>query len=285
MMSVANSFLNLNKMKDHKAWYVVVLLTLVLCTGCITKERVALFQDADEYLDPKRIAATYDIRIQADDQLSIAIASQDKELVDVFNNKTVIGVGGGGGGGGGGSAINATTPLQQSFHVDNEGYIEFPVFGRIKVEGLSRKAVADTIQNRLRSGYINDAVVDVELLSFHVIVIGGVNNETILSINKDRCTIIEAVTMAGGFSASGYRENVVVVREENGEIWTYRVDFTRMADLINSPVYYLQQNDIVYVDSNGADLIERSAGFKYLSAISTVVTFIVSISALIVALF
>lgn len=263
-------------------------LALTLCsyTSCITKERVALFQDADEYLDPKRIATTYDIRIQADDQLSIAIASQDKELVDVFNNKMVIGSGGNmGSATGGGSAINTSTPLQQSFHVDNEGCIEFPVFGRIHVEGLSRKAVADTIQNRLRSGYINDAVVNVELLSFHIIVMGGVNQETILSINKDRCTIVEAITMAGGFSASGYRENVIVIREENGEIWTYRVDFTRMADLVNSPVYYLQQNDIVYVDSNGVDLIEHSAGFKYLSAISTVVTFIVSISALLVALF
>lgn len=275
-------------MKKHRYLYVFsLLLTLCLSTSCITKERIALFQDADEYMDPKRIAATYDIRIQADDQLSIAIASQDKELVDVFNNKTIIGAGGnlGGSASGGGSAINASTPLQQSFHVDSEGCIEFPVFGRIHVEGLSRKAVADTIQNRLRSGYINDAVVNVELLSFHVVVIGGVKNETILSINKDRCTIVEAVTMAGGFSASGYRENVVVIREENGEIWTYRVDFTRMADLINSPVYYLQQNDIVYIDSNGVDLIEYSAGFKYLSAISTVVTFIVSISALLVALF
>lgn len=266
----------------------VMLMTLIAYTGCITKEQVALFQDADEYLDPKRIATTYNIRVQADDQLSIAIASQDRELVEVFNNKTIIGAGAtannsrnstlNGG-------LGTSAPVEQSFHVDKDGFIEFPVFGRIHVEGLSRKAVADTIQNRLRSGYINDAVVNVELLSFHVVVIGGVQNESILTINKDRCTIIEALTLAGGFKAGGYRENVVVIREENGEVWTYRVDCTRLADLINSPVYYLQQNDIVYVDTNGVDLIEHSAGFKYLSAISTVVTFVVSISALLVAMF
>lgn len=267
----------------------VMLLALVAYTGCITKEQVALFQDSDEYLDPKRIATTYNIRVQADDQLSIAIASQDRELVEVFNNKTIIGTGSSGN-----SArsmaqqmgnLGSSAPLEQSFHVDKDGYIEFPVFGRIHVEGLTRKAVADTIQNRLRGGYINDAVVNVELLSFHVVVIGGVQNESILTISKDRCTIIEALTLAGGFKAGGYRENVVVIREENGEVWTYRVDCTRLADLINSPVYYLQQNDIVYVDTNGVDLIEHSAGFKYLSAISTVVTFIVSISALLVAMF
>lgn len=280
--------LSLTSFRNRLFSAVVMLLTMVAYTGCITKEQVALFQDADEYLDPKRIATTYDIRIQADDQLSIAIASQDRELVEVFNNKTIIGAGPNGSrssAGSSNSGLGASAPLEQSFHVDNDGYIEFPVFGRLRVEGLSRKAVADTIQNRLRSGYINDAVVDVELLSFHVVVIGGVQDESILTINKDRCTIIEALTMAGGFKAGGYRENVVVIREENGEVWTYRVDCTRLADLINSPVYYLQQNDIVYVDTNGVDLIEHSAGFKYLSAISTVVTFIVSISALLVAMF
>lgn len=266
----------------------VMLMTLFAYTGCITKEQVALFQDADEYLDPKRIATTYNIRVQADDQLSIAIASQDRELVEVFNNKTIIGAGATGSNSRSSSmngGLGTSAPVEQSFHVDKDGFIEFPVFGRIHVEGLSRKAVADTIQNRLRSGYINDAVVNVELLSFHVVVIGGVQDESILTINKDRCTIIEALTLAGGFKAGGYRENVVVIREENGEVWTYRVDCTRLADLINSPVYYLQQNDIVYVDTNGVDLIEHSAGFKYLSAISTVVTFIVSISALLVAMF
>lgn len=275
--------------KNHLFSAFIMLLTLLVYTGCITKEQVALFQDADEYLDAKRIATTYNIRIQADDQLSIAIASQDRELVEVFNNKTIIGTGSTNGALRQSSNMNSnlgsSAPLEQSFHVDKDGFIEFPVFGRIHVEGLSRKAVADTIQNRLRSGYINDAVVDVELLSFHVVVIGGVQNESILTINKDRCTIIEALTLAGGFKAGGYRENVVVIREENGEVWSYRVDCTRLADLINSPVYYLQQNDIVYVDTNGVDLIEHSAGFKYLSAISTVVTFIVSVSALLVAMF
>lgn len=275
--------------KNHLFTVAALLLGLLALSGCITKEQVALFQDSDDYLDPKRIATTYNIRVQADDQLSIAIASQDRELVEVFNNKTIIGAGANSNSSrlnsSSNSSLGTSAPLEQSFHVDKDGYIEFPVFGRIHVEGLSRKAVADTIQNRLRAGYINDAVVNVELLSFHVVVIGGVQNESILTINKDRCTIIEALTLAGGFKAGGYRENVVVIREENGEVWTYRVDCTRLADLINSPVYYLQQNDIVYVDTNGVDLIEHSAGFKYLSAISTVVTFIVSVSALLVAMF
>lgn len=270
-------------MVSSRSLILSVLMVLALSlTGCISRERIAMFQDADDYLDPKRIASTYDIRIQADDQLSIAIASQDPELVAVFNNKTVIG--GGAMGSTGGTAINATVPLQQSFHVDNDGYIEFPVFGRLLVAGLSRKAVADTIQNRLRGNYIKDAVVSVELLSFHVVVIGGVKNETILSINKDRCTIIEAITMAGGFGPGGYRENVLVVREENGEIWSYKVDFRNIADLINSPVYYMQQNDIIYIDKSGVDQIEHSAFYKYLAPITTVVSLITSVTAIIIAL-
>lgn len=260
----------------------VVVVVAMSMTGCVTRERVAMFQDAQDYLDPKRIATTYDIRVQADDQLSIAIASQDPELVAVFNNKTVIG--GGAMGATGGTAINATVPLQQSFHVDNDGFVDFPVFGRLFVAGLSRKAVADTIQNRLREKYIKDAVVTVELLSFHVVVLGGVNQETILNINKDRCTIVEAITMAGGFGPGAYRENVLVVREENGEIWSYTVDFRNIADLINSPVYYLQQNDIVYIDKSGVDQIEHSGFYKYLTPISTVLSLITSVTAIIIAL-
>lgn len=265
---------------------------MVFATGCITKERITLFQDADDYLDPKRIATTYDIKVQADDQLSIAVASQDLELVEVFNNKIILGTGGNAGGAvsnnqssGKGGGINAAAPLQSTFHVDRDGYIEFPVFGRLRVEGLSRKEVADTVQQRLRNGYINDAVVSVELLSFHVVVVGGVEEQQILTINKDRCTIVEAITMAGGFTPNSYRDNIVVMREENGEVWTYRVDFRSIGELINSPVYYLQQNDIIYIDKSAADQVEHSSGYKYLAAVSTSISLVVSIAAILVALF
>lgn len=259
---------------------VMLTIAVVLLSGCVSKDRLVLFQDADDYVDAKRIASTYDIRIQADDQLSIAIASQDKELVEVFNNKTVIGTGNLNY-----SSNTQATQMQQTFHVDNEGCIEFPVFGKIQVEGLSRKAIADTIQNRLRSGYINDAVVNVELLSFHVVVVGGVGKESILTIDKDRCTIVEALTMAGGFKSGGYRENVLVVREENSEIWTYRVNFTHMSELLNSPVYYLQQNDIIYVEPGNASQIDESPTYKYMTAISSIASFLVSISAILLAVF
>lgn len=268
----------------HNTLYymLVALVALVGLCGCVSRERLVLFQDADDYMDSKRIGSTYDIRIQADDRLSIAIASQDRELVDVFNNKMIIGSSTGNGMSMGNTG-NASS--QQSFHVDNDGYIEFPVFGKIYVEGLSRKAIADTIQNRLRNGYINDAVVSVELLSFHVLVVGGPKSETILTVDKDRFTIIEAVTMAGGFQAGAFRENVLVVREEAGEVWTYRVDFTKMADLLNSPVYYLQQNDIVYIEPGAGIQLEESSGMKYMTTISSVASFLVSMCAIIFAVF
>ena len=170
------------------------------------------------------------------------------------------------------------------FHVDKDGNIDFPVFGKIRVEGLSRRAVADTIQNRLREKYIKDAVVSVELLSFHVVVMGAANQEQILTINKDRCTILEALTMAGGFKVGSYRDNVLVIREENGELWTYRVDFTRLGDLLNSPVYYLQQNDVVYLEANGASAVDESPAQKYMSTITSVIGFAAGIAAVIIAL-
>lgn len=259
------------------------LFSVLLC-GCVSKDRLVLFQDSDDYLDAKRIASTYDIRIQADDQLAIAISSETKELVDIFNNKTFIGSAGSSGMSGGAGGSGGSNSSLSGFHVDKDGNIDFPVFGKIRVEGLTRRAVADTIQNRLHEKYIKDAVVSVELLSFHVVVLGAANSETILTINKDRCTIIEALTMAGGFKTGAYRDNVLVVREENGEVWTYRVDFTSLSDLLNSPVYYLQQNDILYLEPNGAISVDESPAQKYMSTITGVLSFIVGVAAIIIAL-
>ena len=260
--------------------YVVTLTAVIATSSCVSREHLVLFQDADEYQDPKRIASTYDIRIQADDQLAITIASQTKELVDVFNNKTLIGSNSAGM-----SASGSNSNMLTNFHVDKDGYIEFPVFGRIYVEGLSRKALADTIQNRLRSEWVKDAVVGVELMSFRVVVVGPGGQAEVLTIDKDRCTVVEALTMAGGFKTGSYRENVLVIREENGEIWTTRLNFTRLSDLLNSPVYYLQQNDIVYVEGNGAAQVDESATYKYISATTSIASFITAMAAILLAVF
>lgn len=262
----------------------LMLILLVCLSSCVSKDRLVLFQDSDDYLDAKRIASTYDIRIQADDQLAISISSEYKELVDVFNNKTLIGSGSSSGGMGATGGAGGTKSSLTGFHVDKDGCIDFPVFGRIRVEGLSRRQVADVIQTRLREKYIKDAVVSVELLSFHVIVTGAAGSEQILTIDKDRFTIIEALTMAGGFKPGAFRDNVLVIREENGEVWTYRVDFTRLGDLLNSPVYYLQQNDIIYIEPSGAVSVDESPAQKYMGVISGVVSFAMGIAAIIIAL-
>lgn len=276
-------------LKSSIASFMMLVVTAICLSSCVSKEHLVLFQDSEDYLDAKRIASTYDIRVQADDQLAISIASEFKELVDVFNNKTFIGSGEGQGMGmnnmysnGGGQSSLGTSNLM-GFHVDKDGNIDFPVFGKIRVEGLSRRAVADTIQNRLREKYVKDAVVSVELLSFHVVVLGAANKEQILTINKDRCTIVEALTMAGGFKTGAYRDNVLVVREENGEVWTYRVDFTKLGDLLNSPVYYLQQNDIVYLEPNGAVAVDESPAPKYMNAITGALGFLTGVVAIILS--
>lgn len=265
------------------SFILVILVSFCLCS-CVSREQYILFQDADDYQDAKRIATTYDIRIQADDQLAISIASKDKELVDVFNNQTFIGTGSGQSMYSVNSSHNTHGSLSTSslsgFHVDNEGYIEFPILGRIFVEGKSRNEIAQDIQKQLRDGqYINDAVVNVELLSFHVVVIRG-NVGQVLTIGKDRCTVIEAITMAGGFQNGNDRKDILVIREENGELWTYRVDFTMLSNLINSPVYYLQQNDIIYIEPAGSQQIEESSAYRYLTAFSSILSFVISVGAI-----
>jgi polysaccharide export outer membrane protein len=115
------------------------------------------------------------------------------------------------------------------------------------------------------------------------VVIRG-NTGQILNINKDRCTIVEAVMMAGGFMNGTDREDVLLIREENGELWTYRVNFTMLSNLLNSPVYYLQQNDIIYIEPAGTQSLDESAGYRYMSAITSVLSFVVSMGAIMLTL-
>ena len=137
------------------------------------------------------------------------------------------------------------------YTVDSNGDIDFPVIGEIHIAGMTREEVASYIKNRLvKDKLVNDPVVVVEFVNVGVILAGEVNKPGRYEVNRDHITILEALGMAGDLTIQGKRENVLVVREENGKPKAYYVDLTKAQDLMNSPVYYLQQNDYVYVEPN-----------------------------------
>jgi len=136
--------------------------------------------------------------------------------------------------------------------VDMKGEIDFPILGKIKVAGLSREQLIERLKQRLvQEDLISEPFITVELLNFQVSVLGEVASPGTFTITGDVITILQALGKAGDLTIYGKRDNILVQREENNMIYYHRIDL-RHSSLIHSPVYYLQQNDVVYVDSTNA---------------------------------
>ena len=169
-----------------------------------------------------------------------------------------------------------------AYTVDKDGNIEFPYLGSILVRDMTRDEVAKHIrQELLDKKMVQDPTVIVDFNNLQVAVLGDVKSPGKYSIERDKYTIIDAISDAGDLTITGKRENIMVLREENGEQKTYTVNLNDASQLFNSPVYYLQQNDIVYVEPNsmksGQSSINsntlRSTSFWF-SAVSLVLTLI-----------
>jgi polysaccharide export outer membrane protein len=169
--------------------------------------------------------------------------------------------------------------------VDKSGNISFPVFGDINVNGKTCKEISSDIQNRLSAGgYLFDAVVNTKIMSFKVTVLGDVKNPGVQTYTGERLTVLEAIGRAGDLESSAKRENVLVVREENGKRVTYTIDLRDQHSIFASPAYYMQQNDLVYVQPNKSVRVKGSAGYLYLSIGATIVGMLASIASLAIAL-
>lgn len=214
-----------------------VVFSLVSC-GSLKK--VTYLQDAgDGYQQAGSI--TYDIRIHPDDLLSIMVNSKDPELTQMFN-LPLTGV------------VNNSIQSGQfrvlGYEVDKQGYIDFPQLGKIKAQGKSRNELGAYIKSELISkGYVNDPVVTVQFVNFKVSVMGEVARPGAFEVVTDRITIFDALSSAGDLTIYGRRDNVKIIREIDGVNTVHVVDL-RDASIMDSPYYYLQQNDVIYVEPN-----------------------------------
>lgn len=254
---------------------------MFLFVGCSTKEEIVYFQDI-ETIDGYQIPEQFEPRIEINDVLRIRVFSLDQEVASPFNLYMNSNSGGGsvgtsggsssgfGGGGGGGSGNN---PVLDGYLVDTDGNIQFPVLGKIAVVGKTRGELEEDLNTEIKE-YVRDAVVQVRIVNFKVTVMGEVSNEGVIQIPDERVTIPELLSMAGGITYNGQRENILVIRDVNGKKSFGRVDITE-ADVFRNPYYFLKQNDLVYVEPTYRQV--KSAGFitsytGLLSLASTVVS-------------
>ncbi len=207
------------------------LFACILLASCGTPKQFNYMQDAEV----GRIISTQvkDIKLRPDDKILVFIKSQDATLTEHFNIWTP-------------NMMNAVT-----YTIDSKGDIDFPMIGKIKVAGLNREEARTAIKDRIVESYgAKDAVVTLDFANLHFSVLGEVNHAGQFSINQDKITILDGISMAGDLNIYGVRDNVMVIRPtENGNI-TYRLNLTSAHDLANSPAYYLQQNDVIYVPAN-----------------------------------
>lgn len=257
-----------------------LFVALIVLTSCGTVKDIAYFQNkiVDE---PETIDKHAGIVIQPKDQLSIVVSSRNPELVAMFNLPVISYQAG--------SEVVAGGGQQRlmGYVVDNDGYIDFPVLGRIKVAGLTRWELSNLIKDRLlKEGLLTDAVVTVEFMNFKVSVIGEVNSPGTYTLTNDKVTILQAISLARDLTIFGQRENVCVIREREGERVIYEINLCDVS-MFKSPAYYLQQNDVVYVQPSEIKARQSTTDDKALRMTSIFVSggsLLVSIAALIVNL-
>ena len=255
------------KNKYTKITLLTAAMGMMLLASCGPSQELAYFKDAPRN-EASEQNGQFSKGIQTNDLLYIYVESRAPEATVRFNQETnKIAIDGGVVMNPGGSAVTG-------YLVNNEGDIIFPVLGRLHVLGKTHAQLAAEIEQKLVSeGHILDATVTVKLMNFKVSVLGEVRQPGQIEATGERLTIFEALSMVGDMTIYGQRQNVTVVREENGNRIVGEIDLTSK-DVFDSPYYYLHQNDVVYVEPNMKQKKNAERDPMTLSYISSVVSIV-----------
>lgn len=248
-----------------------------ILASCSAPKDVTYMQDmTDGYVG--EIITVNDIRVRPGDQISIMVNSRDPLLASMFNLVEASNRAGGSGSSTGNSRVS-------SYTVSPEGDIDFPVLGKVHVAGMNRNEVTEYIKNRLISeDLVKEPIVTMEYVNTGINIMGEVNAPGRYGINKDKITILEALSLAGDLTITGKRDNILVTREIDGKPHAFRVDLTNSHALYSSPVYYLQPDDVVYVEPVNMKKRQRTVNGNSVLTPSfwlTVASFVTSVAVLI----
>lgn len=223
---------------------IIVAASVLVLGSCATPGKISYFQDLRPGESELELTDPVEIKIQPKDKVSILVNSQDMRLTNLFNLPIVsqqVGQ----------EISTGTNRGLSGYTVDSNGNVDFPVLGEIHIQGMTREEVASHIKQELQSNdLVKDPVVTVEFMNLSIDVMGEVNSPGRYSIDKDRLTVLDALSLAGDLTIYGKRERVLVLRNEGGAQRVYGIDLCSADHLYSSPAYYLQQNDVVYVEPN-----------------------------------
>lgn len=256
----------------NKKLLLASLLAVLLFSSCSRKSYVYLQDMKGGTGYPYE--SNYEAVVHRDDRLSITVSSKNPELAIPFN---IYGGTFRVGEDGNVSASSTTHVNEKGYRVDVEGNIDFPILGKLHVEGLKVSEVVNLIKRKIIEGsYMNDPIVAVEFLNFKYTVLGAVGRNGTFSVDGDRITLLEAIANAGDLTAKARTDRVSVIRELNGERRMYINDITSK-DVFDSPAFYLQQNDIVYVEPKYKKKDNEDRGWQIGTTLLSAVTAVCSI--------
>ena len=262
---------------------VLLMLILVAMLGaCSTPRNVAYFQEIDELTAKQRelMTQTYNPKICADDLLTINVSSKDPSVAAPYNPPAYSYYMQGE------QQVNAATVQNvYTYLVDKEGYIIFPELGRVHLAGLTLHEANEKLQEMIKEG-LPEALVNVQIVNFKVAIMGEVNRTNVYTIKNNRVSILDLIAMAGDLTINARRENILLIRDNDGKKEIIRLNIAD-PNIFASPYFYLQQNDVVYVEPNKAK--KRNANFSSaqqytLTMFSTILTAVSVITTIVVAL-
>lgn len=267
----------------------VLLAVMALLSSCGTTQKIVYFQDLRPGESEIKMSEAMEIAIRPEDKISIIVNSRDPQLSALFNLPYVSRtIGDFSSSTGGSTASNFGSGNQgiSGYTVDQQGYIDFPVLGKVYVAGMKREELATYLKDELiAKNLVKDPIVTVEFMNLCVSVLGEVNSPGRYAIDRDRFTLLDALSLAGDLTIYGNRKKVMILRQEGDVQRVYGIDLTSGDHVYTSPAYYLQQNDVVYVEPNGVKSREstvngntvRSASF-WMSLASFLTSIIVLIT-------
>lgn len=225
---------------------IVVSAVAALAVSCAAPTNISYFQDADQYGMSIPVAENH-IRLRPEDKVAIIVNTSNDQLTNLFNlpyiSQRLGGVSQ--------SVSSNYSQAVSGYTVDEYGDIDFPVLGKIHVEGLTRPELATCIKEALVSrDLVKEPVVTVEFMNLTVAVMGEVNRPGRYAIEKDKLTLLDALSMAGDLTIYGNRENVKVLRVVDGQQVSFKVNLCNAQSVISSPVYFIQQDDLIYIEPN-----------------------------------
>ncbi|WP_422797044.1 polysaccharide biosynthesis/export family protein [Sphingobacterium sp. HJSM2_6] len=248
-----------------KLLFSIILLSFLF--SCASRNELVYFQQDSVVLNTTNRQFT--TKFQPGDILTISITADDLKVSSPYNQVNIYQAG----------TLQSNSPFVPTYTIDQDGFIDFPQLGKIKLGGLTRLEAIDYIKKEVGKD-IHNPGANITLRNFKISVLGEVVRPGTFTIDNDRVSILEALGLAGDMTINGVRKNVLVVREEDGQKNEYRIDLTKRESL-NSPVYFLKQNDVIYVEPNGAR-IQSSKYTQNTSIFVSIAGLIITIVAVIV---